>query len=131
MIGIHANETHVLVCIRTIYSSENYTLYSSENARVYNVKGFSQAATHFAVCCSPMNSSDALLHNSLNLLEHTGVLFIYPVCEVTTIIQDLSVQDQFMQSAFKHQHSVYHYLKRLSLSTDSLRNSYVLDVFEA
>lgn len=38
----------------------------------------------------PMHTSDTLLHDALDLLEHVGIFFIDPVSQVSTIIQDLT-----------------------------------------
>lgn len=38
----------------------------------------------------PVNPGDTLLHNALDLLEHIGVLFVDPVSQVSTVIQDLT-----------------------------------------
>jgi hypothetical protein len=37
----------------------------------------------------PVYSSDALLHDAFDLLEHVGVFLIDPVGQVSAVIQDL------------------------------------------
>lgn len=36
-----------------------------------------------------MNASDTFLYDALDLLEHVGIFLIDPMCQVTTVIQDL------------------------------------------
>lgn len=37
-----------------------------------------------------MNASDALLYDAPDLLEHIWVFLVHPVCQVPTVIQDLT-----------------------------------------
>lgn len=38
----------------------------------------------------PVNPSDTLLHNAPDLLEYIGVFLVHPVCQVSSIIKDLT-----------------------------------------
>lgn len=44
----------------------------------------------------PVNSSDALLHDAFDLLEHVGVFLIDPVGQVSAVIQDLEQGTQLI-----------------------------------
>lgn len=37
----------------------------------------------------PVDTSNTLLYDALDLLEHVGVLFINPVRQISTVIKDL------------------------------------------
>lgn len=43
----------------------------------------------FSEGASPVNTSDTFLYDALDLLEHVGIFLIDPMCQVTTVIQDL------------------------------------------
>lgn len=48
----------------------------------------------------PVNTSNALLYDALDLLKHVGVFFIDPVSQVATVIQDL-IENQKLTDGFK------------------------------
>lgn len=41
-----------------------------------------------------MNPSDTLLYNAPDLLEYIGVFLVHPMCQVTSIIKDLTDKRQ-------------------------------------
>lgn len=41
-----------------------------------------------------MHAGDTLLHDALDLLEHVGVFLIDPVSQISTVIQDLTEEDE-------------------------------------
>lgn len=55
----------------------------------------------------PVNPSDTLLYNAPDLFEYIGVFLVHPVCQVSSIIKDLTGNE-------------YHLLKNICVSKETL-----------
>lgn len=50
---------------------------------------------------SPVNASDALLYDTPDLLEHIWVFLVHPVCQVPSVIKDLTGKKQTVEKRYK------------------------------
>lgn len=50
---------------------------------------------------SPVNTSDALLYNTPDLLEHIWVFLVHPVCQVPSVIEDLTGKTRAVENTNK------------------------------
>lgn len=48
-----------------------------------------------------MNASDALLYNTPDLLEHIWVFLVHPVCQVPSVIEDLTGKTRAVENTNK------------------------------